>query len=134
MMKILMTKDEVEISGDLQSLNIVGRIISDFLLESDCECTVYADQVADPSPYTMSAQQLIVTKSDGPAKITISEPDTLCLSGSVDNIERFLSFMEFDGQTPNGTHNHFDGLAGDGFVAEDSVETVLTLMNTQQEN
>ena len=116
MMKILMTKDEVDISADLQGFQLVSRMISDFLLDHEVELTLTVDQILDPSPYMTSARELIVTKSDGPARISIPSPETLCLSGSIDNIGRFLSFLDyFDESSQDGDHNQFDGLAGDGF-------------------
>ncbi|MCW8880332.1 MAG: hypothetical protein OQK51_25010 [Kangiellaceae bacterium] len=126
-MKIRATDDEIDISDDLLGMNVTGRMISDFLCrDEETEITLESNTDINPEPYERVLNSLTIHKNDGPTLIEEVQ-GTLVVSVSPENLERFLSFFEFDKESKVGDHSHFDYLDGDIYVHKDSRSLVVTL-------
>ena len=126
-MKIRATDDEIDVSDDLLGMNVTERMISDFLCrDEETEISLEANTDIKPEPFNRVLKRLIIYKCSGPTLVKEIN-GALVVSGSLENLERFLSFFEFDKESKTGEHSHFDYFEGDIYVHQDSKSMVVTL-------
>jgi hypothetical protein len=122
MIEIRSSASECDISGSRAELESVKHEITRSLLAEE-NLVIDANGEADPSPWERTLICLIVRKAAGPTKVAISDRG-LVVDGSLENLNRFASFFDFDPAAEAGTHLHYDFI-GNTFVSPNSIPLVI---------
>jgi hypothetical protein len=116
---------ELELSGTPAELRALGGEIASFAESQESSRAIALTVLADTTPYNRSPATLNVTRTEGPTRVSLL-PDGVQVAGSAGNLQLLAKwFAIFEDDTPEGYHVHYDGLAGNEYVAEDSIELII---------
>ena len=114
----------------------IGGTTADFVALREALRSVSSDEVEfpvdaqfDPAPYTQALAGLRLQKTSDLLSISVRE-STLCIAGRPDLLELFGENLPYDVEESSSSgpyHIHFDGIGREEYVAEDSLDVVLTL-------
>ena len=127
MIIIRATDDEVDVSGSSYELQQVRAAIRRFAACSDPVRNIPADATADPTPYQFALRELRLLRTGERTRVSISNQMSLVVSGPAENLRKFSSWFAFSPDAPAGSHNHFERLPGDPYVAEDAVPLLISV-------
>jgi hypothetical protein len=86
--------------------------------------TLAADQSGTAAPYSELLAGLQIQKSEGPIHLQLTEQRWLALTGSQENLSRYVSFFHFD-ESEEGAHHHPEHEDVPAYIAQDSMSLII---------
>jgi hypothetical protein len=118
------TPDELMLLDSLDGMNALYARLEQFLASGDASLRLEADQWGTPEPHDELLEGLEVTKGEGPTLLSMTPAKWLQLTGSPDNLRRYVSHFRF-GDDEEGKHHHPDHMQGEGYVSPISMSMIL---------
>ena len=119
--------NELEISGSAGELQSVRRKILELVDSEKSQISFNADVSIDPEPYDSALSKLVIVKGHFSASVSLRGGADVYVEGSVDCLEGFASFLDFDAEDQSGTHSHFEYFEGNDWISSDSVPLVISV-------
>ena len=116
---------EIEISGTAEDLNAAREEILKFIRSHAQSLTFALDTAFDPSPYNSLLPMMVLSKGEGPTRVSVEGKQTLLVLGSPENLSRFASWFDYEVDAERGAHGHYEHYEGNEFIASDSVPLVI---------
>lgn len=121
-------QNEVEISGTANELQAVSRGILALVQSGHFQIAFEANPLINPAPYDTVLKRMVVAKGQNPAKASVVDSKELRVEGSLESLEAFASFFDFEPGAATGNHTHFEyyGHEDNRWVAPDSISIVIS--------
>jgi hypothetical protein len=115
----------------LEGMKDTYRRLTDFLSSPQAELTVAAERTGSPAPHDVFLPGLRIKKGDGPIHLRLTDDGYLSLTGSLENLSRYISSFEFD-SNGEGKHHHPDYVTQNGqplrgYVAPSSMSLIIEI-------
>ena len=133
MITIRATAEEADVAGSPEELRQIHASIQRFVGSPDRSLTIPADPAADPNPYAWSLGELRIVRDGDRARVSIHDRNVLVISGADENLIKFASWFDFAPDSKPGSHNHFEPLPGNKYVAIDSLPLVVSVSSEAQQ-
>jgi hypothetical protein len=118
---------DLEISGSVADLEAVRHgLLGLLVLPAQHEIGFEADTQCAPQPYTSVLPKLIIHKGQGPTRVTV-ENHSVQVAGSIDSLDAFASFLDFESAAISGSHTHYEYYEGNPYISPDSVPLVFAI-------
>jgi hypothetical protein len=118
------TPDELMLLDSLQGMNALHASLEHFLASGDASLRLDADQWGSPDPHDEFLCGLEVEKGQGPILLSMTPAKWLHLTGSPENLERYVSHFHF-GEDGEGKHHHPEHVQGEGYISPISMSIIL---------
>jgi hypothetical protein len=117
--------NEIELSGTPQEFQHIRQSILHLIRENETQISLSTASNFDPAPYSGCLTFLIICKSEGPTRISIST-DRLEVTGNHKNLEAFADWFDFEDDLSD-YHCHFDYYPGTDWISPDSLPIVISV-------
>lgn len=116
--------DELMLLDSLEGMNGLYARLEQFLASGDASLRLEADQWGTPEPHDEFLCGLEVKKGRGPILLYMTPAKWLHLTGSPDNLRRYVGYFRF-GDDEEGKHHHPDHVQDEGYVSPVSMSIIL---------
>lgn len=124
-MRIFHSKKETPMLLDsLSGMRANYEYLMTFLQSAEWATTLEADCNGTAEPYDELLLGLIVEKSKGPIKLSITPNKWLNLSGSVENLAHYIGHFEFR-DDEEGEHHHPEHMDVKNYISSDSLSLII---------
>jgi hypothetical protein len=118
---------DLEISGSAADLETIRHgLLGLLVLPAQHEIQFEADTQCDPRPYMNVIPKLIIRKGQGPTRVT-AENYSVQIAGSIDSLDAFASFLDFESTAIPGSHTHYEYYDDNPYISPDSVPLVIAI-------
>jgi len=108
----------------LDGMNVLHEQLERFVGSEEAVLSLAADQSGVSAPYSELLAGLQIRKSEGQAYLQLTEQRWLLLTGSKENLSRYVSFFHFD-QDEEGAHHHPEHVSVSGYIAQGSMSLII---------
>jgi hypothetical protein len=95
-----------------------------FIESDETVLTLAADHSGLPRPYSRLLLGFQIRKAVGPIRLELTPQRWLSLSGSKENLARYVAFFQFD-DSEEGAHHHPEHVHIDGYLAPGSMSLII---------
>lgn len=114
--------DELMLLDSLDGMNALHARLEDFLASFRSEIRLEAEQWGTSDPHDELLAGLEIKKAEGPVMLSLGEDKWLSLTGSVDNLRRYISHFRFE---RDDDHHHPEHVPIDDYMSRISMSMSL---------
>ena len=120
---------EIEVSGMVEDLWAISQAMSDFVRGGGPQIVFEADPSCDPVPYDTILRRMVIARTESPVKVSLESAEEMRVEGSLESLEAFASFFDFELGAAAGNHAHFEyyEYEGNRWVAPGSIPLVISV-------
>lgn len=116
------TPDELMLLDSLEGMNALHAALRRFLASGAASIRLDAEQWGGSEPHDELLAGLEVEKGRGPILLSMTPAKWLHLTGSPENLERYVSHFQF---AEDGEHHHPEHVQGQGYISPISMSMIL---------
>jgi hypothetical protein len=115
----------LELAASVKELRNLRQDILELVGSDAKEKTFAADPSIRPATFDAALSTLIIAKSDGPTRVSLRGEGAVLIEGSLNCLEAFASFFDFEPDAEKATHRHFEYYESNEWIAPDSLPLVI---------
>jgi hypothetical protein len=117
--------DMADISGSWRDFETLRRLLLKFLNGNAEKIFVDADKTADSEGWDFILEGLEMNQNGDFVKVSVMENKILNIKGSKENLDIFISWLEFDENTISGYHSHYEYFEGNEYIDSKSIPLII---------
>ena len=118
------TPDELMLLDSLEGMQALHAALQRFLASGAGSVRLDAEQWGGSEPHDELLPGLEVEKGQGPVLLSMTPAKWLHLTGSPENLERYVSHFRF-GEDEEGNHHHPEHVPDEGYISPISMSIIL---------
>jgi hypothetical protein len=118
---------DLDLSGSRADLESLRAAVLALIEEGEGEHSVAASTQGDASPYALFLGSLRVRVGAGPTVVKVEDESELVVEGSLENLDRFCSFLAVGPDEARGWHYHYEYFDGNPYIDRDAIPLVISL-------
>lgn len=108
----------------LAGMNALHEQLRRFVESDETVLTLPADHAGPAAPYSQLLVGLQIRKTMGPISLELTKQRWLSLSGSTENLARYVAHFQFD-DSEEGAHHHPENEQIDGYLTPGTMSLII---------
>ena len=117
--------DMADISGSWKDFETLRQAFLKFLEVGAEKISVDVDKNANCEGWDFILESLEMIQKGDSVKVSVVENKTLNIRGSKENLDIFISWLEFDENTTSGYHSHYEYFEVNKYIDSDSIPLII---------